>query len=253
MKAVLGTYGLCIQGSGQPRRSHLTALVPYPYCGEEYFLVLCFLLFLNQEMHPLAGLLYPTSLLFHTTTLECPWCTINIPARELGVSGKLPMTAIKIRTGLNQNRNPFLCMCGQSISADTAKSGGTWYSPAMTCSAAKASSSQKSTFKTGAVSRPQLKKDWFLRLLQRYLACCDLEEDWRHEIELVGDYFVLRFFSSLGLLLGCAGFFVCLGFFFQFSFHILGNFISFLFKQIRSFIWYFYFMIQTFSFECVFW
>lgn len=143
-KAILGTYGLCIQGSGQPKRSHLPALVPYPYCGEEYFL--CFLLFLNEELHLLAGLLYPTSLLFHTTTLEYPWCAINIPPRELGVSQKLPVTAIKIRTDLNQNRNPFLRMCGQSISADTAKSGGTWCSPAVTCSAAKASSSQKKHF-----------------------------------------------------------------------------------------------------------
>lgn len=92
------------------------------------------------------GLLYPTSLLFHTTTLEHPWCTTNIPPRELGVSQKLPETAIKIRTDLNQNRNPFLRMCRQSISTDKAKSGGTWYSPAMTCSAAKASSSQKKHF-----------------------------------------------------------------------------------------------------------
>lgn len=127
------------------RTSNLTALVSYTYCGEEYFLVLCFLL--SQEVHTLAGLLYPTSLLFHTTILECPWCTINIPPRELRVSEKLPVTAIKIRTDLNQNRNPFLSMRGQSISANTAKSGGTWYNPAMTCSAAKASSSQKSTFK----------------------------------------------------------------------------------------------------------
>lgn len=42
---------------------------------------------------------------FHTIPLEYACCPINSPPRQLCVSQKLPVTAIKIRADLNQKRN----------------------------------------------------------------------------------------------------------------------------------------------------
>lgn len=149
MKAVLGTHSLWIQGLGQPQRSHLTAFVPYPYCGKHIF---CSFASFFSWTKSCKGWLAPCIPHSHITAVShhSTWTLVmynKYSSERAQDSHKLPVMARKIRADVNQHRNSFLHMCRQSISTDTAESQGTGYSPVMTCSAAKASSSQKSTFK----------------------------------------------------------------------------------------------------------